>query len=272
MFLLDDAVRQFVRMSVQLASIWPLVLLVEMLWPRDGRKFALRLKGVKFTAVYVVTTAFIFAGSDALLTALRVKPLFSFAVSDNLAPLAKFGVAAVLTLAAALVADFLYYWCHRAQHRFFWRFHAVHHAIRDLSAVNAYMHWTEELVRFPFITLPIALLLPVDASVGVPLITNLVVLHSYYLHAPTRLHCGPFRWIISDNRFHRVHHSTEPAHWDKNFGVLTPIWDIAFGTAYVPAPSDWPEVGLPDFDEVRTIADYVSRPFRSAEPARILAD
>lgn len=31
---------------------------------------------------------------------------------------------------------------------------------------------------------------------------------------------------------HRIHHSCEKEHWDKNFGHITPLWDRLFGTWY----------------------------------------
>jgi sterol desaturase/sphingolipid hydroxylase (fatty acid hydroxylase superfamily) len=31
---------------------------------------------------------------------------------------------------------------------------------------------------------------------------------------------------------HRIHHSRDREHWDKNFGHITPLWDRLFGTCY----------------------------------------
>ena len=61
------------------------------------------------------------------------------------------GAAAIVAtpLAAAAVYDFFFYWCHRAEHRWLWRFHAVHHSIRDMNAVNAYHHPTEPVFQPP---------------------------------------------------------------------------------------------------------------------------
>ena len=51
-----------------------------------------------------------------------------------------------------------------------------------------------------------------------------------YLHSPIRLHLGVLGRYIVDNRVHRIHHSLEPAHFDKNFGMFTTLWDRLFGT------------------------------------------
>jgi sterol desaturase/sphingolipid hydroxylase (fatty acid hydroxylase superfamily) len=34
---------------------------------------------------------------------------------------------------------------------------------------------------------------------------------------------------------HQVHHSTNPAHFNRNFGSCLALWDWMFGTLYVPA-------------------------------------
>lgn len=40
--------------------------------------------------------------------------------------------------------------------------------------------------------------------------------------------------------FHRWHHSRDRGAWDKNFAGLLPLWDILFGTYYMPKDR-WPE-------------------------------
>jgi sterol desaturase/sphingolipid hydroxylase (fatty acid hydroxylase superfamily) len=85
-----------------------------------------------------------------------------------------------------------------------------------------------------------------------------------YEHSCMRLGLGPLRYIISDNRYHRIHHSIEPQHIGKNFGSFTPTWDIVFGTAHFPTKAQWPQTGLVDQDEPQTILDFLFRPFRVA--------
>jgi sterol desaturase/sphingolipid hydroxylase (fatty acid hydroxylase superfamily) len=97
--------------------------------------------------------------------------------------------------------------------------------------------------------------------VAVGFVLNLL---TYYIHSPVDVHFGPLRKVLVDNRFHRIHHSVEPRHFDKNFGVCFSIWDRWFGTAYDPAPDEWPQVGLAGVDPPRTIRDYLLLPFRFA--------
>ena len=44
----------------------------------------------------------------------------------------------------------------------------------------------------------------------------------------------PLRSVIATPVFHRWHHSKDPAAIDKNFAGLLPLWDILFGTYYMP--------------------------------------
>jgi sterol desaturase/sphingolipid hydroxylase (fatty acid hydroxylase superfamily) len=77
--------------------------------------------------------------------------------------------------------------------------------------------------------------------------------------------------VLADNRFHRIHHSLEREHWDKNFGVVMTIWDQLFGTSYFPAPEEWPAVGVHDRPEPANLIDYFLAPFKRKRPAAIMA-
>lgn len=94
---------------------------------------------------------------------------------------------------------------------------------------------------------------------------------TYYIHSPIDVHFGPLRKLLVDNRFHRIHHSIEPRHFDKNFGICFSLWDRWFGTAYDPSPDEWPDGGLADIDSPRTIRDYLLLPFRKS-PTQSQAD
>jgi sterol desaturase/sphingolipid hydroxylase (fatty acid hydroxylase superfamily) len=144
-----------------------------------------------------------------------------------------------------LVGDFFYYWYHRGMHRFAWPVHAVHHSIRELNAISAFIHPLDELAHVTFATVPATLLLRIDyhAIVALPF---LATLQGHFIHSCTRLNLGPLRRVINDNRFHRLHHSFLPEHRDRNFGSMTTVWDQVFGTAVFPKEGQWPETGVVD--------------------------
>jgi sterol desaturase/sphingolipid hydroxylase (fatty acid hydroxylase superfamily) len=51
-----------------------------------------------------------------------------------------------------------------------------------------------------------------------------------------------------------LHHSIDPRHYDKNFGLLFSFWDRIFGTQFVPDPEEDFRFGLID----RDVRDYQS--------------
>jgi sterol desaturase/sphingolipid hydroxylase (fatty acid hydroxylase superfamily) len=250
-------------LSLALSCVFFLAL--ETLAPREGVRIsnASRLKSVVF---WIVNGAIITLMAYAIMLVWRplgVKPLLpSLAPAGLPAPLG----ALIGVVAAAFVGDFFYYWCHRAQHRFPWRFHAVHHSVRELSGIAGYHHFTEGLIEFALYTVPLGLF--TDSPYSVPILGMLLAWQGNYEHSPTRLNFGPLGRYLVDNRFHRIHHSVEARHFDKNFGIFTTLWDSIFGTAYFPAPDEWPQTGVAEVPEPETVAAFLASPFvRRAKPA-----
>src|SRR5438477_457767 len=62
----------------------------------------------------------------------------------------------------------------------------------------------------------------------------IVALYAIGLHANVRWTFGPLRYMLASPTFHRWHHTSEDAGLDKNFAGLFPIWDLMFGTFYLP--------------------------------------
>jgi len=177
---------------------------------------------------------------------------------------------AIAVLGIATVNDFFYYWMHRAQHQWgwFWRFHRVHHSITEMNATNSYHHVAEDLFQFVAITAPMSFLLGVETGPVPWIVIVLNSTHAYFIHSSADINIGPLRYLFSDNRLHRVHHSREDRHRDKNFSTVTPLWDVLFGTAYFPTRNQWPAVGLDDVAEPRTIGEYLMMPAYDEETVR----
>jgi sterol desaturase/sphingolipid hydroxylase (fatty acid hydroxylase superfamily) len=166
-------------------------------------------------------------------------------------------------LGIAIVGNFFYYWFHRAQHRFgwLWRFHSVHHSITEMSATASYHHVTEDLFQYVAVTIPMAILLGVQSGPVPWLVVVLAGTQAYFIHSSVRLNFGPLRYLLCDNRFHRIHHSREEQHRDRNFGTVSPVWDMLFGTAWFPRRAEWPAVGLDETREPQTVSAYLLAPF-----------
>lgn len=226
----------------------------EIFWKREDMTIRERTKGFVFW--FFIIPVQIIAGSimGRWLYSIGFKPLVDVQLD--------FGVSVLASVAAVFTVDFWFYWQHRIQHRFFWRWHSVHHSIEKMTGVNSYHHWIEPLFTVTFVMLPLTAL-RVDYGAQAAVLGLFFGAQPYFIHSNTRLHFGPLQYVLLDNRFHRIHHSLEQRHFDKNFGAITPLWDVLFGTAYWPAKDEWPAVGLADVREPRTLREWSGMPFRT---------
>lgn len=174
--------------------------------------------------------------------------------------LAPFGAVGFVIQIVALVAaaDFLIYWRHRAEHAWFWPVHAVHHAPDQLHAANDIGHPVQILFNFLFVTIPLSLV-QFDGPAAPAAVGAIIGIANMVIHSPVEWHLGPMRKLIVDNRFHRIHHSLEERHFDKNFSICFSVWDYMFGTAYEPG-EEWPAVGVDDVKAPRTLRDFLWLP------------
>jgi sterol desaturase/sphingolipid hydroxylase (fatty acid hydroxylase superfamily) len=78
------------------------------------------------------------------------------------------------------------------------------------------------------------LLLTGLAPIALASIAPLLTLLAIALHANVDWSWGPLRKVIASPRFHRWHHTGEAEGGNKNFAGLLPLWDILFGTYYMP--------------------------------------
>lgn len=239
-------VGEYVSRAAILGGCLVALVALELALPRGRPGWSGRLQAAVFWLIALCGSASTVFLGNWTLSALHVRPLIHARPPWPVA-----------LLLVPLLSDFFFYWFHRAQHVVpaLWKLHAVHHSIRDLSAVNSYHHWTEELIRVFFVTLPATLLFRLDYAL--PAVTGLLYLQGYFLHAATTIHFGPLNRLIADNRTHRIHHSLEPRHLGKNFGSFSTLWDQLFGTAWFPKPDEWPATGLADRPELESITAYV---------------
>jgi sterol desaturase/sphingolipid hydroxylase (fatty acid hydroxylase superfamily) len=142
--------------------------------------------------------------------------------------------------------DFFYYWFHRAQHTFGWLWaqHRLHHSEASLNVTTGNRHhWLEEPIRVFVVLLPFWLLLDIQLP-PISWIATGVMLWGYFIHMNLRLGFGPLTPVFGGPQLHRLHHSIEPQHYDRNFAAFFPIWDILFGTYCAPKRGEYPRTGL----------------------------
>ena len=136
-------------------------------------------------------------------------------------------------LVYVVVLDFFEYWRHRAQHGFRWWYalHAIHHAQRQMTFWSDDRNHILDDVLAALWFGAIALLIGVPPA-QFPLIILLLRLVESLSHANVRLQFGWLgeRLLVSP-RFHRLHHGELSAgQYGRNYAVLLPVWDWAFGT------------------------------------------
>jgi sterol desaturase/sphingolipid hydroxylase (fatty acid hydroxylase superfamily) len=178
------------------------------------------------------------------------------------------GDSVLLGLAAVLISsffvDFFFYWFHRLQHvnRILWQEHAVHHSDMSLNVTTTQRaHFLEFFLTPIVVGVPMTLLFDLPPA-NLVIITLIPAAWAYFVHINIPLGFGRLWWLITSPQFHRIHHSIEPAHIDKNFCLFFPLLDVVFGTAYVPRPGEYPATGVKDVD-VSTLVGAFTFPFIS---------
>jgi sterol desaturase/sphingolipid hydroxylase (fatty acid hydroxylase superfamily) len=133
-----------------------------------------------------------------------------------------------------LGTDVLLYWCHRFFHgRRLWPFHAVHHAPEDLDWTAMYrIHPVNRLFGSTMVHL-------VMIGIGIPpwIMVALVpfdIITAAWVHSNLNWTLGPLKYLIATPVFHRWHHTGVDEGGEKNFSSTFAIWDLMFGTFYMP--------------------------------------
>ena len=173
--------------------------------------------------------------------------------------------ASAQAIEVIVLADLIGYWTHRLMHKgALWRIHAVHHATRELDwLAAARVHPLNEVISRVAIVVPLFALgfrAPILVTVA-----PLLGLYAILLHANLTWDFGPLRYVIASPAFHRWHHSAERAGVDKNFSGLLPIWDLSFGTFYLPRGEQPAAFGVAD-PVPETVFAQLAWPFRRARP------
>ena len=171
-----------------------------------------------------------------------------------------------------IIADFRDYVIHWFRHRlgWVWELHKFHHSAEDMTILTSFRSHAAEGVLTDFMSLIVFILLGVPAETY--LLVNLVhQAHQKLTHSQINSDWGWIgRYILVSPAAHRLHHSCDPAHYGKNFGVTFIFWDRLFGTYFKPDPQIQIEFGLPgnEFNQKGYIHDIFSSYFRSLRVAK----
>ncbi|HWO43951.1 MAG TPA: sterol desaturase family protein [Candidatus Eisenbacteria bacterium] len=156
----------------------------------------------------------------------------------------------ILVILVTMVKDFGQFIDHVMEHYIavLWPIHMVHHSAEVLTPVTTYRtHPLSGAASFPiqvvlnasvqsvlfYLFLGDPALLTIAGYNAVEVFFN--VFGSNLRHSHVWFSFGPVlsRVFISPAQ-HQIHHSVDPKHWNKNFGVTFALWDWMFGTLYIP--------------------------------------
>lgn len=136
--------------------------------------------------------------------------------------------------------EFCYYWFHRSSHRirWFWATHSVHHSATrfNLSAAIR-LGWTGQLTGAFVFFLPLAWI--GFHPLAIAGVLGLGLLYQFFLHTHLDMSLGPLEYVLNTPRHHRVHHATNEACLDRNYGNVLIVFDHLFGT-FAKIPTDEP--------------------------------
>ena len=169
----------------------------------------------------------------------------------------------VQAILMVLVVDLLRYWLHRAAHHYdaLWRLHSVHHSVEQLYWLNtARFHPLEKALQMALDSLPF-LLMQVDASV-LALYYIAYATNGFFQHCNIRLRYGALNYVVGSAETHRWHHSRVPRESNANYGNTVIVWDLLFGTWYLPRDRDITRLGLQDPAYPKSFLLLMRAPFR----------
>ncbi|OAJ62379.1 fatty acid hydroxylase [Paraburkholderia ginsengiterrae] len=250
-----------IGVGMALERRWPAVLLQS----RAGQRF-----NVAYTGLYLVIVV-------------AVKPLTAAvsvaivnALGGGFVVLNSHGVGAVASFVIVLLTfDVLEYAFHRLQHTWpvLWKLHSLHHSAVEFNVTVTWRHhWIEVLIKGCLLYPLVGALFKVDPWI-VAATSVVFTVGNYFAHLNLRVDLGRYITWVNNPQYHRLHHSSRAEHFDHNFTQLLPLWDHLFDTQWVPAKHEWPDTGLDDGAQPRSLLEAFCWPLRlHAERGAALSD
>jgi len=152
------------------------------------------------------------------------------------------GPLGIQVVGAILLNEFIRYWSHRIQHQIpaLWKLHSIHHSVKEIYSLNTfYSHPFDYILRNSF-SLPIVMLVGFSGD-AVLIATAFLSVTGVFSHSRADFKFSLFNYVFSTNQLHRWHHSAEIKESNTNYGVCLSVWDLVFGTFFLPKDREAPE-------------------------------
>ena len=168
-------------------------------------------------------------------------------------------------IAYLVLADLIMYWTHRAFHTMsLWRYHAIHHAPEHLDWTSATRFHPVNIFFHSVLADAVLLLLGIAPETLI-FVAPFNVAMSAFVHANLDWTLGPFRYVIAGPVFHRWHHTDYRRGGNMNFAPTFPVFDLLFGTFYMPKGELPDRFGVHDKQFPTGFLGQLAYPFRAAE-------
>lgn len=260
---------RFIRALVLLVILTVVFGILERLWPSIPDQPKLR-RGLGLDILYwfvIPLVNQVLAIAAAAIVLLPFYVLLGRSI-DLDSVLAGYGSVAQLPLwlqglIMIIIGDFVGYWTHRWNHTvsLLWNFHAIHHSAEIVDWLTAVrIHPGNDIFSKGLQAIPLMLLgfSPLAVELYTPILSCYIAL----IHANVSWTYGPFRHVISSPAFHRWHHEMDKKAWGKNYAGLLPIYDVLFGTFYMPRGEQPKEFGIYGETMTENFISQMLYPFR----------
>jgi sterol desaturase/sphingolipid hydroxylase (fatty acid hydroxylase superfamily) len=145
-------------------------------------------------------------------------------------------------LLAIAIGELGVYWAHRAAHAWLWRFHAVHHAVSKLNWLNGVHFHPMDIGWMQLVSMAPLLLLGASPE-ALAVYAVFAQTGTFLQHCNVELRLGVMNRVFNTPDYHRWHHSPDRFEANHNYGGALIIWDIVFGTRFLPSVAPHPELG-----------------------------
>ena len=153
-------------------------------------------------------------------------------------------LAIFIIVISILLNEFASYWIHRVSHEnsFLWSFHEFHHSAKKMTIFSRDRATPFEGIFITTLFIPLTvlngLLINQYLSEGylIPILIYAMYL-AFSLSATYAAHSSleiiypkPFSKIFMSPSLHWLHHSSNPKHYNCNYGQVITLWDKVFGS------------------------------------------
>jgi sterol desaturase/sphingolipid hydroxylase (fatty acid hydroxylase superfamily) len=186
--------------------------------------------------------------------------------AEGLGPLAHLGFWPQVAL-YLLGSDLVMYSTHRLFHTMhLWRFHAVHHSSEHLEWTSAARFHPVDQILHGILADIVMLLLGIPPEV-LAWLMPFTVGSSALVHANLDWDFGAFRHVLVSPVYHRWHHTSAERGGSSNFAGTFPVFDLIFGTFYMPTEQRPDRYGVDDPYFPKDFIGQIRHPFAPARGA-----